>query len=29
MLKGSGFEFRHNILDGHDIFHIVLLQKLY
>ena len=29
MLKGRGFESRHNILDGHDIFHIDLLQKLY
>ena len=27
--KGRGFKSRHCILDGHDIFHIHLLQKLY
>ena len=27
--KGCGFESRRRILDGHDIFHIHLLLKLY
>ena len=27
--RGCGFEFRHNILDGHDILHIDLLLKVY
>ena len=27
--RGCGFESRHRILDGHDIFHIDLLVKLY
>ena len=27
--KGRGFESRRRILDGHDIFHIHLLLKLY
>ena len=27
--RGRGFKSRHHILDGHDIFHIALLLKLY
>ena len=27
--RGRGFESRHHILDGYDIFHIDLLLKLY
>ena len=27
--RGHGFEYRRCLLDGHDIFHIDLLKKLY